>query len=80
MTALTVRIPDDKYRRLKTLAQVRGVSVNRLVDEMATMMLTEFDAETRFLARVERGQGRIDEGLALLDKAMGDAKSMGSAR
>lgn len=42
MTALTVRIPDDKYRRLKTLAQVRGVSVNRLVDEMATMMLTEF--------------------------------------
>lgn len=65
----------DKYRRLKTLAQARGVSVNRLVDEMATMMLTEFDMETRFLARVDRGQGRIEEGLALLDKALGDAKS-----
>jgi hypothetical protein len=65
----------NKYRRLKTLAQARGVSVNRLVNEMATMMLTEFDMETRFLARVDRGQGRIEEGLTLLDKAMGDAKS-----
>jgi predicted transcriptional regulator len=79
MTALTVRIPDDKYRRLKALAQVRGVSVNRLVDEMATMMLTEFDAETRFLARAKRGQGRINEGLVLLDKAMGNEHKKGGS-
>ena len=70
MTALTVRLPDDKYQRLKALAQQRGTSVNRLMDEMATMMLAEFDAETRFALRAERGRGREQEGLALLDKAI----------
>lgn len=72
MTALTVRLPDDKYRRLKSLANARGMSVNRLVDEMATLMLAEFDAETRFAARAQRGQGREAEGLALLEKASQD--------
>ncbi|MDO8844109.1 hypothetical protein [Methylicorpusculum sp.] len=48
MTALTVRLPDDKYRRLKEVAHQRGTSVNRLIDEMATLMLAELDAETRF--------------------------------
>ena len=72
MTALTVRLPDDKYRRLKALAKTRGTSVNRLVDEMATLILAEFDAETRFQLRAERGNGREGEGLALLDKAMGE--------
>lgn len=72
MTALTVRLPDEKYRRLKNLAQVKGMSINRLVDEMATAMLTEFDTETRFMARAERGKHRTEEGLALLGKAMGN--------
>lgn len=71
MTALTVRLPDEKYERLKALARERGTSVNRLVDEMATLMIAEHDAETRFRARALRGQGREQEGLALLDKAMG---------
>ncbi|MBV8045610.1 MAG: hypothetical protein JO171_00530 [Paludibacterium sp.] len=71
MTALTVRLADEKYRRLKALAHARGTSVNRLVDEMATLMLAEFDAETRFQARAMRGEGNIETGLALLDKAMG---------
>jgi len=68
MTALTVGIPDEKYQRLKLLAQARGTSVNRLVDEMATAMLAEYDAETRFLIRANRGKGREAEGLALLAK------------
>lgn len=70
MAALTVRLPDEKYCRLKALARARGTSVNRLVDEMATLMIAESDAETRFRVRAERGRGRTDEGLALLDKAM----------
>ena len=69
MTTMTIRLPDDKYQRLKALAQARGMSINRLVDEMATLMLAEFDAETRFAARVARGRGREAEGLALLAKA-----------
>ena len=74
MTALTVRLPDEKYRRLRTLAQARGTSVNRLVDEMATMILAEFDAETHFQTRVARGRGHEDEGLALLNKSLGNSR------
>ncbi|WP_018882051.1 MULTISPECIES: hypothetical protein [unclassified Thioalkalivibrio] len=66
-------MPDEKYERLKALARERGTSVNRLVDEMATLMIAEHDAETRFRVRAQRGQGREQEGLALLDKAMGGA-------
>ncbi len=69
MSALTVRLPDDKHRRLKALAQSRGTSVNRLIDEMATLMLAEFDAETRFRLRAERGAGKYERGLELLRKA-----------
>ena len=68
MTALTVRLPDDKYRRLKEVAHQRGTSVNRLIDEMATLMLAELDAETRFLIRAEKGRGKVARGLELLEK------------
>ena len=54
-------------------AQARGTSVNRLVDEMATAMLAEYDAETRFLIRANRGKGCEAEGLALLAKAAGES-------
>lgn len=69
MSALTIRLPDDKYRRLKELFKRRGTSVNRLIDEMATLMLAEFDAETRFTLRAERGRGRLKRGMELLSKA-----------
>lgn len=73
MTALTVRLPDEKHRRLKALAKSRGTPLNRLIDEMTTLMLAEFDAETRFRVRAERGAGRESEGLALLKKAKSSA-------
>lgn len=69
MTALTVRLPDEKHRRLKALAKSRGTPLNRLIDEMTTLMLAEFDAETRFKLRAEHGAEREAEGLALLAKA-----------
>ena len=70
MSALTIRLPDDKYKRLKDLSRRRHTSVNRLIDEMTTIMLAEFDAETRFQLRAERGQGKQARGLELLEKAM----------
>ncbi len=70
MAALTVRLPDDKHRRLKALAASRGTPLNRLIDEMTTVMLAEFDAEPRFRLRASQGAGREAEGLALLDKAL----------
>lgn len=71
MSALTVRLPDDKHNRLRALAQTRGTTVNRLIDEMTTLMLADFDAETRFRLRAARGAGKSARGLALLDKAAG---------
>lgn len=70
MIALTVRLPDEKHRRLKALAKSRGTPLNRLIDDMTTLMLAEFDAETRFQVRSARGAGRATRGLELLDKAM----------
>lgn len=69
MSALTLRLPDDKHQRLRALAHSCGTSVNRLIDEMTTLMLAEFDAETRFRLRAGRGAGGVERGLALLEKA-----------
>ena len=71
MSALTIRLPDDKYQRLKELSRHRGTSVNRLIDEMTTLMLAEFDLENRFALRAARGADRQARGLALLKKAAG---------
>lgn len=71
MAALTVRLPDEKHMRLKALAKSRGTPLNRLIDEMTTLMLAEFDAETRFHLRAERGAEKVGRGLALLKKAAG---------
>ncbi len=66
MSTLTIRMPESKHARLRTLAKARGVSVNKLIDELATVALAQHDAETRFSAMAARGSK--DEGLALLDK------------
>jgi predicted DNA-binding protein len=71
MTALTVRLPDEKHRRLKALAKSRGTPLNRLIDDMTTLMLAEFDAETRIQIRSARVVGHEARGLQLLDKTMG---------
>ena len=74
MAALTVRLPDEKHQRLKALAKSRGTPLNRLIDEMATLMLADFDAETRLRIRAERGAGKTERGLALLEKAARNAQ------
>ena len=79
MSALTVRLPDDKHQRLKALARSRGTTLNRLIDEMATLMLAEFDAETRFRLRAARGGGREQRGLELLTKAAIRSDAAGDA-
>ncbi|MBW4533350.1 MAG: toxin-antitoxin system HicB family antitoxin [Pleurocapsa minor HA4230-MV1] len=66
MAAFMVRIPDDKHDRLKELAQARGMSLNKLMEELSTIALAEFDAETRFKAMAAKGNPA--RGIALLDK------------
>lgn len=66
MRTLTIRIPDEKHDRLRNLAKSRGISVNKLIDELATIALVEQDTETRFRALAARGSRQ--RGLKLLDK------------
>jgi hypothetical protein len=66
MSTLTIRIPEDKHARLRNLAKAKGVSVNRLMDELATVALAGYDSEIRFKAMAARGSRQT--GLALLDK------------
>jgi hypothetical protein len=42
---------------------------------MATVMLAEFDAETRFRLRAARGYGKQARGLNLLEKAAGKVRA-----
>ena len=66
MSTLTIRLPDDKHARLRQLAKHRDISVNKLVEELATISIAEFDAESRFRALAARGS--TEKGLAILDK------------
>ncbi len=66
MARMTIRIPDDTHARIKTLARQRGMSVNRLMEELSVIAVTQHDAEARFRALAARGSAR--EGLALLEK------------
>ena len=74
MAALTVRLSDEKHARLKALAKSRGTPLNRLIDDMTTAMLAEFDAETRFRVRAARGVNMEDRGIELLVKAKDKSK------
>jgi hypothetical protein len=66
MSTLTIRIPEGKHARLRSLAKARGVSINKLIDELATVALAQHDAETRFRTLAARGSKSV--GLALLKK------------
>jgi hypothetical protein len=67
MSTLSVRIAESKHNRLRRLAASRGVSLNKLIDELATIALAQHDAEVRFRALAARGS--VKRGLELLDKA-----------
>jgi hypothetical protein len=66
MSTLTIRIPETKQNRLRRLAASRVVSLNKLMDEFATVALAQYDAETRFQALSAKGSAK--RGLKLLDK------------
>ncbi len=70
MSTLTIRIPDDKHDRLKALAEARKISINKLIDELATIALANHDARLRFEMRSKRGKAK--RALRLLD-GLGDA-------
>ncbi len=66
MSSLTLRLPEHKHARLKAMAESQGTSLARLLDEMTTQALVQFDAETRFKIRAGRGSNQLERGLELL--------------
>ena len=66
MSTLTIRMPDATHARLRDLARARGVSINKLIEEMATATLSAHDAEVRF--RLLAARGRPERALAILDR------------
>ena len=66
MATLTIRIPDVHRDRLAAMARQRGVSMNKLMEELSIRALTEHDTEMRFRLRAARG--KVEHGLAVLDK------------
>lgn len=73
MSTLTVRLPDDTAERLKSLARSRGLSVNKLVEEMSAQALAAWDTENRF--RTLAAQGNVQQALAILDRLDAGFKS-----
>jgi len=66
MSTVTLRLPDDTCQRLKQLAASRGISLNKLLEELSTVAIAAHDAEVRFgvlAAGADRGRA-----LAVLDR------------
>ena len=65
MATLTIRLPDAQRDRLQAMAARRGISLNKLMQELSARALAEHDTELRFRARAARGDAA--RGLDILD-------------
>jgi len=63
MTTLSIRLPDHMAERLKNLAKVRDISLNKLMFELSTQALAEEEAKQRFLTAQLRGNSKRAEKL-----------------
>jgi predicted transcriptional regulator len=63
---MTIRLPEDIAQRLKTAAEARKISVNKLITEISVQALAAYDTETRFKAMAARAD--IPAALAVLDR------------
>lgn len=55
MTSFTIRLPDTQHERLKQLASERGVSMNKLFEELSARVIAEHDVEMRVRSRAMIG-------------------------
>jgi len=66
MSTLTIRLPDDTAQRLKSLAQRRGLSMNKLMEQLSAQALAAWDTENHFRAMAATGD--VQKALAVLDR------------
>lgn len=72
LTTLTIRLPDDTAERLKALARSRGLSMNKLVEELRAQALSAWDTENHF--RAQAATGDVQGALAILDRLDDDER------
>ncbi|WP_374236070.1 MULTISPECIES: CopG family transcriptional regulator [unclassified Thiocapsa] len=75
MFALTIQLPDDTAERLKSLARSRGMSMNRLVEEMSAQALSAWDTENHF--RALAASGDLQDALVILDRLDAEERDTG---
>lgn len=66
MSVVTVRLPGDQHQRLKAMAQARGISLNKLFEQLIAQALTENDVELQYRRLATTGSPA--EGLEILNK------------
>ncbi len=66
MATFTIRIPDAHRDRLAAMAARRGLSLNKLVEEISVRALAEYGTEMRLRLRAARSD--TARGLELLDE------------
>lgn len=77
MSTLTIRLPDETAERLKSLAQSRGLSMNKLVEQLSAHALSAWDTENHFRAMAATGDVR--QALGILDRLdAADAREQGT--
>lgn len=66
MSTLTIRLPDATAQRLKALTKSRGLSTNKLVEQLSTHALAAWDTENHF--RALAATGNVSRALEILDR------------
>ena len=66
---MCIRDSDDTAQRLKSLAQSRGLSMNKLVEQLSAHALAAWDTENHFRAMAATGD--MHKALAILDRLDG---------
>lgn len=70
MSTLTIRLPDDTAARLRDMARSRGLSMNKLVEQLSAHALAAWDTENHFRALAATGD--VNRALAILDRLDAD--------
>jgi hypothetical protein len=66
MSTLIIICPGDTAQRLKSLAQSRGLSMNKLVEQLSAHAISAWDTENHFRAMAATGD--VGKALAVLDR------------
>ena len=63
---MTIKLGDEQHERLRRLAKSKGMTVKQFLQELSSIVIAQFDAETRF--RSVARKGKPAKGLKVLDK------------